>query len=92
MPDPQLTFAALSARLEEIGKKPRRIVSWYIAGQVSEASYTIVPLDDDTFTLYQPSGRGECYQAVDQHKNARIFATEEAVCEYVWQRTLARMP
>jgi len=85
-----MKYVELHARLEEIGLKPRRIVFWYVAGQVSEASYTIVPLDDDTYTLYRPSGRGEYYQAVDKNKNPLVFATEDAVCEYVWEETVAR--
>jgi len=65
-------------------------VSWYVAGQVSEASYTIVPLDDDTYTLYCPSGRGAYYQAVDQEENPLTFATEDEVCEYIWADTVSR--
>ena len=65
-------------------------MSWYVAGQVSDASYTIVPLDDDTYTLYCPSGRGEYYEAVDQNENPLIFASEDAVCEYLWEDTVER--
>jgi len=86
-----MRYAELHVRLEEIGLKPRRIVSWYVEGQVSEAGYTIVPLDDDTYTLYRPSGRGEYYQAVDQDKNPLVFATEDEVCEYVWEQIVARI-
>ena len=79
-----MKYAELYARLEAAGKEPGRYVFWYVEGQVSDASYTIVPLDDDTYTLYRPSGRGEYYQEIDDNENPLVFASEEEVCQYVW--------
>jgi len=84
-----MKYRELVRRLEKAVPQPDYAVSWWAEGQTSEASYSIVPLDDGRFTLYRPTGRGGYYPDVDAESNQRFFATEDDVCDFVWERATA---
>ena len=85
-----MKYGELWQRLDDLMQHPGRVVSWYVEGQVSEASFTIVPLTNDTYTLYRPSGRGQYYSDKDADGNPPSFDTEAEVCQHVWDHSAVR--
>jgi hypothetical protein len=83
-----MKYAELVAKLEAEVPHADYAVAWYDPDEYVDANYIIVPLEDGTFTLYRPTGRGEYYQDVDSDGNPRIFSTEDEVCQYVWKKSL----
>lgn len=81
-----MKYAELVAKVEAELPHPDYAVAWYDPDEYVDANYIIVPLDDGTFTLYRPTGRGEYYQDVDSESKPRIFSSEDEVCQYVWAK------
>jgi hypothetical protein len=81
-----MKFDELVSKLQQSIPHPDYAVAWYVPGEYSDASYSIVPLPDGRFTLYRPSGRGTYHEDFDAAGDARIFDDEDAVCDFVWAK------
>jgi hypothetical protein len=87
-----MKFDELVSRVQQSIPHPDYAVAWYVAGEYSDASYSIVPLPDGRFTLYRPSGRGTYHEDFDAAGNARVFDDEDAVCDFVWAKLTEPTP
>jgi len=87
-----MNYEELVARIEKTVPNPTYVVAWFNEESYSEATYTITPLPDGRFTVLRPTGRGENHPYLDAERQPLVFADEEAVCEYVWQKATEPKP
>lgn len=76
-----MNFHALASRVND---GPHDIVKWASSGDFSQVAYNISPEPGGGFTVYCPTGREGFFQITDMDLRPLLFATEEAVCDYIW--------
>ncbi|GAB3607210.1 hypothetical protein GCM10027413_26190 [Conyzicola nivalis] len=84
----------LVTRVNATLEHPEYAVTWFQQGQYSDTNYTIVPLPGGQFALHRPTGRGGNYldRDYDHGGRPRIFHSEDAVCDYVWEQLTKTRP
>jgi hypothetical protein len=89
-----MRFEELVTRVGAAAEHPEYAVTWFQPGQYTETDYTIVPVSYGRFVLHRPTGRGgnRIDRDYDNGGEPRVFESEDAVCDYVWERLTHTQP